>query len=127
MNDTINFEEFVLNNHSFSLETIIRESCKAWEGITFLSHNFYIKLILIWFVIGMIAYVYNPKMKLDWDYKLTDKITIPIIHVDTHYIYFIQEIIVFVLIAKIINAFYINFFIIQKKSIIDFFYMLWRN
>jgi len=126
MNDTFNFEEIVIGNGcSLKLETIIRESCKAWEGITFLSHNLYIKLILVWFVIGMIAYVYNPKMKLDFDWHV-GRFTIPVIHVDTFYIYFIQEIIVFVLIAKIINAFYINFFIIQKKSLMDFINMIMK-
>lgn len=117
-----------LNNSYYNpsvirLEDIIKDVCNSWSGITYDSNMVYLQIFFYLFLILTIIDFWNPYIDYTkvWKTKIFGKeIKVNIIDRHEYLSEFIIRLFIVYLFSKIVYVSYVQYFLVQKISILEF-------
>jgi len=128
INETIilgNLNNTYYNPLQIRMEDVIKNICNQWIGITYDSNMVYLQIFFYLLVILVVLDFINPKMFISihkkWKTKIFNKeFTFNIVDREEFVSEFIIRVGVVFLFSKIVYVSYVQYFLIEKISILEF-------
>jgi hypothetical protein len=107
------------------MDDVIKDICNQWTGITYDSNMVYLQIFFYLFMILIVLDFLNPNMFISihkkWKTKIFNKeFTFNIIDREEFVSEFVIRVMIVYLFSKIVYVSYIQYFIVEKISIIEF-------
>jgi hypothetical protein len=105
------------------IEDLIKNVCAQWDNKTILSHNVYMKLIMVAGALHLIKQFWDPH-----PYFKVEGTNIAWIDCRKEgLISFFEKVVILCMILLIIDTFYISYFMANKHNLWDFLTLMWNQ